>query len=240
MRSTRLSPPSLRRSVLAAAVVALTAAWCAAAQLSQSYYASTCPNVETLVRGAVTQKLQETFNAAPGTLRLFFHDCFVRVRTRTVHLSLGRDSLATLLDFTDRFGYSRAATRRCCCRAPTTSTARAPTRRCPRTRWTSSPAPRPPSTATRSAPTRSPAPTSSRSPPATSSRRYYRSRVPIAGEEERKRIRWRCRPLRRFRRLGGRRGKTGEPAVRASFAFQARRLCPFGRTGISEGALTHA
>ncbi|KAE8777991.1 class III peroxidase 90 precursor [Hordeum vulgare] len=50
----------------------------AAAGLSQNYYAKTCPNVEALVRGAVTQKLQETFNAAPGTLRLFFHDCFVR------------------------------------------------------------------------------------------------------------------------------------------------------------------
>ncbi|RLN12583.1 peroxidase 16-like [Panicum miliaceum] len=81
------SPPSLRRSVVAAAVVALTAAWCAAAQLNQSYYASTCPNVETLVRGAVTQKLQETFNAAPGTLRLFFHDCFVRGCDASVLLS---------------------------------------------------------------------------------------------------------------------------------------------------------
>jgi len=83
MRSRRPSP-SWRRSVVAAVVIALAASWSAAAaaqaQLSQSYYASTCPNVETLVRGAVTQKLQETFNAAPGTLRLFFHDCFVRVR----------------------------------------------------------------------------------------------------------------------------------------------------------------
>ena len=78
----------MRRSVVAAAAVALAAAWCAAAQLSQSYYASTCPNVDTLVRGAVTQKLQETFNAAPGTLRLFFHDCFVRVRARFTGLCL--------------------------------------------------------------------------------------------------------------------------------------------------------
>ncbi|XP_039804302.1 peroxidase 16-like isoform X2 [Panicum virgatum] len=83
----RSRAPSLRRSVVAAAVVALTAAWCAAAQLSQSYYASTCPNVDTLVRGAVTQKLQETFNAAPGTLRLFFHDCFVRGCDASVLLS---------------------------------------------------------------------------------------------------------------------------------------------------------
>uniref|UniRef100_A0A0A9CQU4 Peroxidase n=1 Tax=Arundo donax TaxID=35708 RepID=A0A0A9CQU4_ARUDO len=84
MRSTTrfLLPSSSRQSRMLAAVVVgvvlAAMASCAAAQLNQSYYASTCPNVETLVRGAVTQKLQETFNAAPGTLRLFFHDCFVR------------------------------------------------------------------------------------------------------------------------------------------------------------------
>jgi hypothetical protein len=57
--------------------------WCASAQ-AQLCQRSTCPDVETLVRGAVTQKLQETFNAASGTLRLFFDDCFVRVRTPSV------------------------------------------------------------------------------------------------------------------------------------------------------------
>ncbi|XP_062178689.1 peroxidase 16-like [Phragmites australis] len=90
MRSTRRSfPSSSRQSVLAAlvGVVLAATACCAAAQLNQSYYASTCPNVETLVRGAVTQKLQETFNAAPGTLRLFFHDCFVRGCDASVLLS---------------------------------------------------------------------------------------------------------------------------------------------------------
>ncbi|XP_006656422.2 peroxidase 16-like [Oryza brachyantha] len=67
-----------RRQSQSVVVLLLATAWCAAAQLSQNYYVSTCPNVETLVRGAVAQKLKETFNAAPGTLRLFFHDCFVR------------------------------------------------------------------------------------------------------------------------------------------------------------------
>ncbi|RCV22774.1 hypothetical protein SEVIR_4G259800v4 [Setaria viridis] len=90
MRSWRPSPSPLRQSMVAVVVVMAATAWCAAAQaaqLSQSYYASTCPNVETLVRGAVTQKLQETFNAAPGTLRLFFHDCFVRGCDASVLLS---------------------------------------------------------------------------------------------------------------------------------------------------------
>ncbi|WVZ78745.1 hypothetical protein U9M48_026402 [Paspalum notatum var. saurae] len=91
-RSRRSPSSSSRRSqsMVAAAVVVIALALALApaqAQLSQSYYASTCPNVETLVRGAVTQKLQETFNAAPGTLRLFFHDCFVRGCDASVLLS---------------------------------------------------------------------------------------------------------------------------------------------------------
>ncbi|CAN6220259.1 unnamed protein product [Urochloa humidicola] len=82
--------PSRQSIMLAAVVVVVAAASTAAAQtaqLSQRYYGTTCPNVETLVRGAVTQKLQETFNAAPGTLRLFFHDCFVRGCDASVLLS---------------------------------------------------------------------------------------------------------------------------------------------------------
>lgn len=49
------------------------------AQLSPTYYNSTCPEVETIVRDAVTKKFQETFNAAGGVIRLLFHDCFVEV-----------------------------------------------------------------------------------------------------------------------------------------------------------------
>ncbi|KAL6603225.1 hypothetical protein ACP70R_043586 [Stipagrostis hirtigluma subsp. patula] len=101
MRSTRIL--LMQRSVLAALVgvvlMASTAAH-AAAQLSTSYYATTCPNVETLVRGAVTQKLQETFNAAPGTLRLFFHDCFVRGCDASVLLSGADDEHSAGADTT--------------------------------------------------------------------------------------------------------------------------------------------
>nr|XP_043626724.1 peroxidase 16-like [Erigeron canadensis] len=48
------------------------------AQLRQNFYQSTCPNVESIVKSAVTKKFQQTFVTVPGTLRLFFHDCFVR------------------------------------------------------------------------------------------------------------------------------------------------------------------
>lgn len=49
------------------------------AQLRQNFYQNTCPNVESIVTAAVTKKFQQTFVTIPGTLRLFFHDCFVRV-----------------------------------------------------------------------------------------------------------------------------------------------------------------
>lgn len=49
-------------------------------QLKTDFYKNTCPNVESLVRSAVRLKFQQTFVTAPATLRLFFHDCFVRVR----------------------------------------------------------------------------------------------------------------------------------------------------------------
>lgn len=49
------------------------------AQLSTNYYSATCPQVETIVRGAVTKKFQETFSAVGGVVRLMFHDCFVQV-----------------------------------------------------------------------------------------------------------------------------------------------------------------
>ncbi|PKA63805.1 Peroxidase 55 [Apostasia shenzhenica] len=50
------------------------------AQLSQNFYKFRCPNVESIVRQAVTRKLRQTFVTVPATLRLFFHDCFVEVK----------------------------------------------------------------------------------------------------------------------------------------------------------------
>ncbi|KAM7520410.1 hypothetical protein LguiB_019372 [Lonicera macranthoides] len=64
--------------------VLLIVVWCvmfpnlASAQLRQNYYATTCPNVETIVRNVVNTKFKQTFVTVPATLRLFFHDCFVQ------------------------------------------------------------------------------------------------------------------------------------------------------------------
>ncbi|KAF3324013.1 peroxidase 51-like protein [Carex littledalei] len=47
-------------------------------QLTQNYYSNTCPNVESIVRAAVTKKFSETPITVGATIRLFFHDCFVQ------------------------------------------------------------------------------------------------------------------------------------------------------------------
>ncbi|KAF8709862.1 hypothetical protein HU200_029575 [Digitaria exilis] len=70
----------VRPSVLVLAVVAAVACGLAqpgAADLKTNYYASTCPNVEAIVRGAVQQRKQATIRTIGSTIRLFFHDCFV-------------------------------------------------------------------------------------------------------------------------------------------------------------------
>lgn len=46
-------------------------------QLAENFYSFSCPNVEAIVRQVVATKLSQTFVTIPGTLRLFFHDCFV-------------------------------------------------------------------------------------------------------------------------------------------------------------------
>ncbi|KAL7097464.1 hypothetical protein ACP275_10G146300 [Erythranthe tilingii] len=59
-------------------IVVLLISNTANAQLRTNFYNATCPNVEALVRAAVQAKFRQTFVTAPATLRLFFHDCFVR------------------------------------------------------------------------------------------------------------------------------------------------------------------
>lgn len=49
----------------------------ARAQLSETFYAQTCPTLETIVTQTVTAQFQSNFATGPATLRLFFHDCFV-------------------------------------------------------------------------------------------------------------------------------------------------------------------
>ncbi|PON44488.1 Peroxidase [Parasponia andersonii] len=47
------------------------------AQLNTTFYASTCPNVSSIVRNAVQQALQSDSRIGASLIRLHFHDCFV-------------------------------------------------------------------------------------------------------------------------------------------------------------------
>ncbi|RLN16802.1 hypothetical protein C2845_PM02G06080 [Panicum miliaceum] len=63
--------------ILAAFLAALAAAAGVAAQLRQDYYSAVCPDLESIVRDAVSKKVQDQPVAVGATIRLFFHDCFV-------------------------------------------------------------------------------------------------------------------------------------------------------------------
>ncbi|CAI0385243.1 unnamed protein product [Linum tenue] len=47
------------------------------AQLSPTFYSTSCPNLLTIVRNAMTQAVNNEARMAASILRLFFHDCFV-------------------------------------------------------------------------------------------------------------------------------------------------------------------
>ncbi|XP_050380063.1 peroxidase 55-like [Argentina anserina] len=57
------------------------------AQLVENFYSSSCPNVESIVKQAVSKKFSQTFTTIPATLRLFFHDCFVEGCDASVMIS---------------------------------------------------------------------------------------------------------------------------------------------------------
>lgn len=50
---------------------------CTSAQLSPTFYQSTCPNVTNIVGQVIQQALQNDSRIAASLLRLHFHDCFV-------------------------------------------------------------------------------------------------------------------------------------------------------------------
>ncbi|MED6185879.1 Peroxidase 55 [Stylosanthes scabra] len=57
-------------------------------QLVENFYGQTCPNVESIVKQAVTTKFSQTITTGQATLRLFFHDCFVQGCDASVMIAL--------------------------------------------------------------------------------------------------------------------------------------------------------
>lgn len=73
------------------------------AQLNTTFYASTCPNVSSIVRAAVQQALQSDTRIGASLIRLHFHDCFVDVREDCLNKSLKPSLLYGFWDFVFRF-----------------------------------------------------------------------------------------------------------------------------------------
>lgn len=67
------------KSVAALAIILVALQNAVEAQLRVDFYNSTCEEVESIVKEAMKAKLRAAPTSAAGTLRLFFHDCFVNV-----------------------------------------------------------------------------------------------------------------------------------------------------------------
>ncbi|XP_072998809.1 peroxidase P7-like isoform X1 [Typha latifolia] len=52
-------------------------AFAARGQLSPTFYSSSCPNVQSIVRAGVARAVNRELRMGASLLRLFFHDCFV-------------------------------------------------------------------------------------------------------------------------------------------------------------------
>ncbi|TKY62528.1 Peroxidase 53 [Spatholobus suberectus] len=59
------------------------------AQLSSTFYSSTCPNVSSIVRSVIQQALQSDSRIVASLTRLHFHDCFVNGCDGSVLLDQG-------------------------------------------------------------------------------------------------------------------------------------------------------
>lgn len=47
--------------------------------LSWSFYQSSCPQLESIIRNRLQKQIKDDVGQAAGLLRLHFHDCFVQV-----------------------------------------------------------------------------------------------------------------------------------------------------------------
>ncbi|RLN13219.1 peroxidase P7-like [Panicum miliaceum] len=82
--------PTLTQCLLAVSLLSLGAH----AQLSTTFYASSCPNLQSIVRAAMTQAVSNERRIGASLLRLFFHDCFVQGCDGSILLDAGGEKTA--------------------------------------------------------------------------------------------------------------------------------------------------
>jgi len=67
--------------IMRVVAVACALAAGAVAQLSPTFYDGSCPTLQSIVRSGMASAVQQEPRMGASILRLFFHDCFVNVRT---------------------------------------------------------------------------------------------------------------------------------------------------------------
>ncbi|KAK3133886.1 hypothetical protein QOZ80_6AG0542330 [Eleusine coracana subsp. coracana] len=80
----------LMRCLLTISVLSCTAH----AQLSPNFYGYSCPNLQSIVRSAMTQAVSNERRIGASLLRLFFHDCFVQGCDASILLDAGGEKSA--------------------------------------------------------------------------------------------------------------------------------------------------
>ncbi|KAK3130600.1 hypothetical protein QOZ80_6BG0495560 [Eleusine coracana subsp. coracana] len=76
-------------------LVAISVLSCTAhAQLSPNFYSYSCPNLQSIVRSAMTQAVSNERRIGASLLRLFFHDCFVQGCDASILLDAGGEKSA--------------------------------------------------------------------------------------------------------------------------------------------------
>ncbi|CAN1273512.1 Peroxidase 55 [Linum perenne] len=94
MGSTRLCCTMIMTMVV---LIAGRASTVVGQQLAENFYAGSCPNVEAVVQQAVRAKARNNLATIPGTLRMFFHDCFVTAKTAVEAVCPGVVSCADIM-----------------------------------------------------------------------------------------------------------------------------------------------
>jgi peroxidase len=74
-------------AALAVLLLLAALAGSSSAQLSTGYYSSSCPGLYKAVRSVVQSAVAKEKRMGASIVRLFFHDCFVQVRTYLLLLS---------------------------------------------------------------------------------------------------------------------------------------------------------